>query len=84
MKEVGCRVQGAGRRVQGAGCRVQGAGCRVQAPRPALMAFSRPGVEWRANLKSISHRCHLCEVAFERRLTKETIHLPLGCLEGGV
>ena len=38
----------------------------------------------RANLKSISHRCHLFEVAFVWELTKETIHLPLGCLQGGV
>jgi len=37
----------------------------------------------RANLKSISHRCHLFEVAFVWELTKETIHLPLGCLKGG-
>ena len=42
-----------------------------------------PGVELRANLKSISHRCHLFEVAFVWALTKETIHLPLGCLQVG-
>ena len=53
-----------------------------------------PGVELRANLKSMSHKCHLevksishrCylfEVAFVWELTKETIHLPLGCLQGG-
>jgi len=42
-----------------------------------------PGVKLRANLKSISHRCHLFEVAFVWELTKETIHLPLGCLQGG-
>ena len=35
------------------------------------------------NLKSISHRCYLFEVAFVWELTKETIHLPLGCLQGG-
>jgi hypothetical protein len=28
-------------------------------------------------------RCHLFEVAFAWELTKETIHLPLGCLQGG-
>ena len=44
---------------------------------------SHPGVELRANLKSISHRCHLFEVAFAWELTNETIHLPLGCLQGG-
>ena len=43
-----------------------------------------PGVELRANLKSISHRCHLFEVTFVWELTKETIDLPLGCLQGGL
>ena len=42
-----------------------------------------PGVELRGNIKSISHRCHLFEVAFVWELTKETIRLPLGCLQGG-
>ena len=37
-----------------------------------------------ANLKSISHRCYLQEVAFGWDVTKETIYLPLGCLQGGV
>jgi len=37
-----------------------------------------------ANLKSISHKCYLLEVAFVWELTKETIDLPLGCLQGGV
>ena len=36
-----------------------------------------------ANLESISHRCYLFEVAFVWELTKETIVLPLGCLQGG-
>jgi len=36
-----------------------------------------------ANLKSISHRCHPILVVFAWELTKETIHLPLGCLQGG-
>ena len=38
----------------------------------------------RENLRSISHRCHLFEVAFVWELTKETIDLPPGCLQGGV
>jgi len=42
-----------------------------------------PRVELRANLKSISHKCYLFEVAVVCELTKETIHLPLGCLQGG-
>ena len=37
-----------------------------------------------ANLKSISHRCYLWEAAFEWELTKETICLLLGCLQGRV
>ena len=45
--------------------------------------LSHPGVELWANLKSSSHRCHLFEVAFVWELTKETIRLPLGCIQGG-
>ena len=41
---------------------------------------NHPGVELRANFKSISQKCQLCEVAFVWKLTKETIHLPLVCL----
>ena len=44
---------------------------------------SHPGVEVRANLKSISHRYYLFELDFLWELNKETIHLPLGCLQGG-
>ena len=40
-------------------------------------------VELRANLNSISHRCHLFEAAFVWELTQETIHLPPRCLQGG-
>jgi len=43
-----------------------------------------PGGNPWANLKSISHRCYLEEVAFVWELTEETIVLPLGCLQGGV
>ena len=42
-----------------------------------------PGGNPGANLKSISHRCHPILEAFVWELTKETIHLPLGCLQGG-
>jgi len=45
---------------------------------------THPGVELRANLKSISRRCHPILVAFVWELTKETIYLPLGCLQGGL
>jgi len=42
-----------------------------------------PGGNPGANRESISHRCYLFEIAFVWELTKETIHLPLGCLQGG-
>ena len=41
---------------------------------------AHPGGNPGANPKSISHRCYLFEVAFVWGLTKETMHLPLGCL----
>ena len=41
-----------------------------------------PGGNPGANLESTSHRCFLREVAFEWEVTKETIYLPLGCLQG--
>ena len=42
-----------------------------------------PGGNPGTNLKSISHRCHPILVAFVWEVTKETIDLPLGCLQGG-
>ena len=42
-----------------------------------------PGGNPGANLKSISHRCHPILVAFVWALTHETIHFPLGCIQGG-
>ena len=42
-----------------------------------------PGGNPGSNLKSTSYRCYLFEVAFVWELTKETIDLPLGCLQGG-
>ena len=52
-------------------------------PRLYFCLCLHPGVELRANIKSISHRCHPILVAFVWELTKETIKLPLGCLQGG-
>ena len=46
-------------------------------------SVSHPGVELRTNFRSISHRCHFFEEAFAWELTKGTIHLTLGCLQGG-
>ena len=34
-------------------------------------------------LKPISHRCYLREAVIEGDLTKESMYLPLGCLQGG-
>ena len=42
-----------------------------------------PGGNPGAYQKSIALRCHLREVEFEWELAKETIYLPLGCLQGG-
>jgi len=50
---------------------------------PPFRARIHPGGNPGANLKSISHRCHPILVAFASELTQETIHLPLGCLQGG-
>ena len=47
---------------------------------PNLPPYPHPGGNPQANLNSISHRCHLREVAFEWELTKETINLPQGYL----
>jgi len=49
----------------------------------AEQSIHHPGGNPGANLKSISHRCYLFEAAFLWELTKETIDLPLGCLQGG-
>ena len=66
-------------------CRLQTATASHLAARNlGTFVFIHPGVELRANLKRISHRCLLFEVAFVWELSKETIHLPLGCLQGGL
>ena len=49
-----------------------------------IPVVSHPGVELRANLESISHRCHLEEVESVWESTEDTIYLPLGCLQGGL
>ena len=49
-----------------------------------LPPHTHPGVDLRVNLRSISHRYRLFKVAFVRGLTKQTIHLPLGCLQGSI
>ena len=54
----------------------------IAAPRRYSVFHPHPGVELRANLKSISHRCRLFGVAFVWELTKETINLPLGLSPG--
>ena len=57
--------------------------CKPCSQTATLFATPHPGVELRANLKSISHRYYLRKVASEWELTRETIYLPLGCLQGG-
>jgi len=51
--------------------------------RKGIEVHTLPGDTPGAILKSISHRCHPIRVAFVWNLTKETIDLPLGCLQGG-
>ena len=62
--------------------------CYVRIPVSAALTSCsspiHPGGDPRENLKSISHRCYLFEVAFAWDLTQETIVLPLGCLQGGL
>ena len=65
-------------RVSSLGFRVWG--FRVEGSRVS----DHPGGNPEANLKPISHRCYLQEVRFEWDMTKETIYLPLGCLQGGL
>jgi len=50
---------------------------------PPSNLVCHPGGNPGAKLKSISHRCHPILVAVVWELTKETIELPLGCLQGG-
>ena len=59
---------------------------RLQAtpPRICISSALHPGCNPGANLKSISGRCFIREVAFEWGLTEETIDLPLVCLQGGL
>jgi len=56
--------------------------CR-HVPTQHLNAPRHPGGNPGANLKSISHRCHPILGAFVWELTKETIELPVSCLQGG-
>ena len=64
------------------GCLLRSA-CRVPPALSSARGPTHPGVELRANFKSISHRYHLFEMAFVWELTEKIIHLPLGCLQGG-
>ena len=55
----------------------------VEQARRLIRTRYPPEVELMANRKSISRKCHFFEVAFVWDSTKETIPLPLGCLQGG-
>jgi hypothetical protein len=58
-------------------------GVKIGSGAGGVMSVCHPGGNPGANLKLDSHRCYLREVAFEWELTKETIYLPLGYLQGG-
>ena len=66
---------------------VPSSSCPTQDSRPGLASSAlcclHPGAKVRANIKSISNRCNLFEVAFVWKLTKASIQLPLCCLQGG-
>ena len=79
----GFRVSGQGSKVKGLRFGVASPRGRRPAARPTGMFTNHPRGNSGANLQSISHRCYLQEVAFEWELTKETIYLSLGCLQGG-
>jgi len=69
-------------------CAASAGKCRLLAPEVKKAAESTasgfiPRPNPGANLKTISHRCYLFEVAFVWDLTKKPIDLPLGCLQGG-
>jgi len=57
--------------------------CLAHRHRCNILKRSHPRDNPGANLKSISHRCYLFVVAFVWELSKETIVLPMGCLQGG-
>ena len=72
-------VQDLGRRVSNFGFRVPGFGLRFSG-----VGVSHSGDNPGANLESIAQGCHPILVAFAWKLTKETINLSLGCLQGGM
>ena len=80
------RVQHRGARSAGL-MRLRGGGLfkKMKRGQPLSVAekVCRPEGNPGANVKSISHVCHLILVAFVWELTRETIDLPLGCLQGG-
>ena len=66
----------------------KGIRCAPNPPPPnsshgASRSHSHPGGNPGANIKTISHKYYIREEEFECELTKETIYLPLGCLQGG-
>jgi len=55
---------------------------RLDARRRGLLSSFHPCVELRENLRSVSHRCHATLKVWQS--TKETNHLPVGCLPDGL
>jgi hypothetical protein len=72
-------VQGAVFQLPISGFRVQARGSWKGDTRELIHPGGNPG----ANVKSISHRCYLREVAFEWELTKKITYLPLGYRQNG-
>ena len=56
---------------------------QVENSRSTRVRHTYSGGNPEANRKSTSHRCHPILVACVWELTKETVNLPLGCLQGG-
>ena len=62
-------------------CHLSVAVSAVCRSRPSIILLLHPGGNPGENLKSISHRCYVREVASQLELTTET-YLPLDCLQG--
>ena len=66
----------------GVGQLIKFGGWKIKTGSPARFRICQLTLDSWANLKSITHRCYLFQVAFTLELTKEIINLPRGCLQG--
>ena len=69
-------------RVRKRECQTEGERGRARGLGRGSRRRNRHGGNPGANLKSISHRCYLREVAFRWELIERTVQLPLVCLQG--